>query len=167
MSEAFDLCFAIIVGHEGGYANDPRDPGGETKFGISKRSFPNVDIKALTVEAAKAIYRAKYWNPIRGDELPIGLALLVMDSAINNGVAAAVKWLQFAAGVKVDGVFGPRTLDAARAEGIDRRFHATRAEAMTEMKGWPTFGRGWAIRLATLPFQAMALEQSVRKSLPM
>lgn len=158
MSKAFGRCFDILLGHEGGVVDHPGDPGGRTKFGISQRAYPRVDIKNLTLDGARAIYLADYWRPIRGDELPISLALLVFDSAVNNGVGQAIRWLQRAADVPIDGVLGPRTIAAACAPGVEARFHLTRALAMTEMSGWPTFGKGWAIRLATLPFQALALD---------
>lgn len=159
MSKAFDRVFSLLLGHEGGYVDDPNDRGGETKYGISKRSYPKVDIRGLTLEGAKAIYAADYWRPIRGDELPIGLALLVFDSAVNNGVGAAIRWLQRAAGVPVDGVFGPRTIAAAVRPGVDAKFHLERAMAMTAMPTWPHHGKGWCVRLASLPFQAAALEE--------
>jgi len=157
MSAAFDAAFDILIGHEGGYSNNPRDPGGETRFGISKRSYPREDIKNLTVERAKEIYRRDYWRPIRGDELVAPLALLVFDAAVNNGVGQAIRWLQRAARVPVDGDLGPVTIAAAATVGVEARFHLERAMTMTDLPTWPTFGRGWCIRLATLPFQAFAM----------
>lgn len=128
-----------------------------TKFGISAASFPHLDIARLTIDDAKAIYEARYWQPIRGDDLPPGLALLCFDSAVNNGVGAATRWLQSAAGVTIDGAIGPKTIAAAQASGVDARFHLARTMAMTRMAAWADFGKGWAVRLATLPFQAASL----------
>lgn len=158
MSKLFDTCFEILIGHEGGLVDDPKDPGGKTNWGISSRSYPHVDVAKLTKDGAKELYLRDYWRPIRGDELPPGLALLVFDAAVNNGAGTAVKWLQRAAEVPVDGMLGPMTLAAASVYGVDMRFHLQRVVAMTKMPGWPHDGRGWAIRLATLPFQAAELD---------
>jgi lysozyme family protein len=175
-SERFDRCFKILVGHEGGLSTVRDDPGNwtggkigagklaGTKFGISAASFPTLDIANLTIEQARDVYRARYWHPIRGDQLPPGLGLLVFDSAVNNGVGQAIRWLQGAAGVRMDGDLGPVTLAAAQRPGVDAAFHLRRAMAMTEMAGWPSFGKGWAIRLATLPFQAATLDQIEARS---
>lgn len=157
---AFDRAFEILIGHEGGYVNDPNDRGGETKYGVSKRAYPNVDIKNLTLDGAKAIYKRDYWDKIRGDELPPGLALLAFDSAVNNGAGAAVRWLQAAVGATVDGVLGPKSMEAIRCTtGVAERFHAARVNAMTQMPTWDHHGRGWAKRLAALPFQAIAFDR--------
>lgn len=154
---AFEEAFRLVIGHEGGYSNDPRDPGGETKYGISKRSYPRVDIGALTLEGAHRIYRADYWDKIHGDDLDPGLALVAFDAAVNNGVGQAVRWLQGAVGVKADGVIGPITLDAlARADPqkVLVELHAQRIYMMAGLSTWKHFGRGWSRRLANLPYQA-------------
>lgn len=171
MSALFDRCFEVLIGHEGGYTRNREDRGNwtggkvgvgtlkGTKYGISAAAFPDLDIAGLTLEAAKAIYLAEYWRPIRGDELVPALALLVFDAAVNNGVGAATEWLQRAAGVTVDGSIGPKTLAAAALDGVDERFHFERVLAMTRQTAWGVFGKGWAIRLASLPFQAAAVER--------
>lgn len=162
MPTVFDQCFAAVIGAEGGYANNPADPGGETKFGISKRSYPSLDIKSLTLDDAKTIYRNDYWNRVQGDTLPPPLALVVFDSAVNNGVSRAVKWLQLVAGVPQDGIVGPATLAAAARKPMIAVMTEFMAERMLFQLTLPTvnaFGRGWARRLAALPFAAMALEQ--------
>lgn len=145
----FNRAFAIVVGHEGGYVNHPHDPGGETNWGISKRSYPALDIAALTIESARLIYRRDYWDRCQ------------CDAAVNNGVAQASRWLQAVVGTTQDGVIGRVTL--ARA-GTDRRgaldvaaeVHARRLLMMVALPGWATFGGGWARRLALLPLQAGA-----------
>lgn len=147
----FDECFAKLIGHEGGYVFDARDPGGETKFGISKRAYPNIDIHALTLDAAKAIYRRDYWQRCRCDELPPGVAFDVFDAAVNSGPAQAAKWLQAAVGTAQDGVIGPVTLAAVgRLPGaaLQARLAGKRLEFMAGLPTWPTFGRGWARRIA-------------------
>lgn len=101
----------FVLSWEGGYVNDPRDPGGETKYGISKRAHPSVDIRNLTIQQAHEIYRADYWERIRGDYLPPRAAIAVMDFAVHSGVPAASLALQGEVGAKQDGVIGPRTIE--------------------------------------------------------
>lgn len=150
----FDKAFEILIGHEGGYVNDLADRGGETKYGISKRAYPHIDITNLTLAQAKNIYRTDYWDKVNCSSLPPDLALLVFDAAVNNGVSAASRWLQGAANVAVDGAIGPKTIAASFSSGVAERFHAMRVDAMTKMSTWSNHGRGWAKRLASLPFEA-------------
>jgi lysozyme family protein len=157
MTNLFDKAFEILIGHEGGYVNDPHDRGGETKYGISKRAYPNVDIRNLTLQQAKDIYRNDYWDRMKCDSFPPFLAVLVFDAAVNNGVGAATRWLQLAGGVTADGIIGPKTIAASFSDGVAAKFHAMRVNAMTNMPTWPNHGRGWAKRLAALPFEAMAI----------
>lgn len=96
------------------FEDDPDDPGGRTKYGIDQRSHPGVDIRNLTREEAKAIYRRDYWDAVKADELPAGLRLVVVDIAVNNGRGRAIKWLQQAVGVDADGRIGPKTLAAVQ-----------------------------------------------------
>ena len=103
---------AVVIKIEGGYVNDPDDAGGETKYGISKRSYPDVDIRGLTKTAAAAIYLDDYWYPLRCENVPGVLALPLLDSGVNQGRRTAVRLLQGVLGVKVDGLIGPKTLAA-------------------------------------------------------
>lgn len=126
----FDRAFAIVLGHEGGYTADPMDPGnwtggapgrGEcrgTNWGISAASYPDLPIRTLTPDQARAIYRRDYWDRVRGDRLPPSLALLVFDAAVNCGAGRAARWLQGALGVAQDGVVGEITI-AALARRIE------------------------------------------------
>lgn len=158
---AFDEAFRIVVGHEGGYVDDPRDPGGRTKFGISQRSYPNLDIGALTLDDAKRIYKRDFWERAHCHIMDPGLALIVFDAAVNNGVGQAARWLQAALGVTVDGVIGPATraaLAQANAEEVLTELHASRIYMMAGLSTWKTFGRGWSRRLARLPYQAARME---------
>lgn len=154
-SPVFDQAVDFVLGEriEGGYSNDPRDPGGETKFGIAKRSHPGVNIRALTREDAIAIYKAEYWDAARCDDLPGAIAVAVFDSAVNQGVGVAIRLLQKAAGVTADGVIGPKTLAAVEA--------AEPGELLVQFLGWrlrryaftgqaATFMRGWANRVLYL-----------------
>lgn len=148
----FDDAFALVIGNEGGYSNNPRDPGGETRFGISKRAYPNEDIRALTLDRAKEIYRRDYWDKVRGDELPTLVGQQVFDAAANHGAANAVRMLQSALGVTIDGALGPITLRAAWESNpvvFGVLFNAARLEFYTTLPTWPDFGRGWARRVAS------------------
>lgn len=129
------------------YENDIDDPGGATKFGIDQRSHPNVDIRNLTMEQAKEIYRKDYWAKVKGGELPEKIAVVIMDIAVNNGTGRAAKWLQELAGVQIDGVIGPITVAASQKLNemdvvslLDRREDFYRAIAKGRMakflKGW-------------------------------
>ena len=107
----FDIAIEIILHHEGGYVNDPDDPGGETNMGITKRDFPHLDIKNLTVHQAKAVYRDKYWNAVRGDRISNQeVANQMFDFAVNAGVNRATKVAQKIMKISADGIFGDQTL---------------------------------------------------------
>jgi len=159
---AFDQAMVIILASEGGYSNNSADPGGETNFGISKRAFPDVDIASLTVDGAKALYKQHYWDKTAGglDNVDPGLALVLMDAAVNNGVGAANKFLQSALGVAADGVVGPQTLAAlknADPQEVLVAAHGARINMMANLSTWKTFGHGWSKRLAHLPYQAAGM----------
>ena len=147
----FDQAFDALISHEGGYVSDPRDPGGETKFGISKRAYPNVDIKSLTLEQAKAIYKSDYWDRSQCDSLPPVVAFQVFDTAVNSGIGQSIRFLQRAVGVADDGQVGPLTVNAVKrldAETIVARFNGQRLDFMTRLSTWDVFGKGWARRIA-------------------
>lgn len=109
-----------VLIHEGGYVNDPTDNGGETKYGISKRAYPDLDIKNLTKEKAIEIYKRDYWDGNKCDLLPEGLNYAHFDTAINSGGNRAAKILQEAAGVVIDGIIGKKTLAAAKKLSAER-----------------------------------------------
>ena len=147
----FDYFIERVLTHEGGYVNDPRDPGQETRWGISKRSYPAVDIRNLTRAQAIDIYRRDFWQRVRGDELPREFAFQALDAAVNHGIGNAVRWMQRAAGVADDGVIGPVTLAAVqRAQPADLvlRFNAERLRFYAKLTTFSTFGRGWVNRVA-------------------
>ena len=165
-SEAFASSLPFILRWEGGYVNHPADPGGETKYGISKRSYPHLDIASLTLTDAKEIYWRDYWAKAGCDLCDPGLALVVFDAAVNNGVRQAVRWLQQAVVVASDGVIGPLTQAAiAAAKGqagvaAMQEMHAQRIDTMARLPGWSSFGTGWSRRLARLPYQAAVVAAS-------
>lgn len=148
----FDQAFEKVIGHEGGYSNDKRDPGGETKYGISKRAYPFMDIKGLTLEHAKEIYRQDYWNRLKLDQFPECIRFDLFDAAVNSGVRAAAKMLQKACEVIPDGIIGQQTISAANSmdpEQLDSRLSGQRLLFLTELPTFPTYGRGWVKRVAT------------------
>ena len=124
-NQTFDTAFQLLIEKEGGYVNDPYDKGGETKYGISKRAYPNLDIKNLTLEQAKQIYYKDYWLKSKADKMPPKLSIIHFDTAVNTGVNTANKILQKALNkqgfnLTVDGIIGNKTLSAVKNADIDR-----------------------------------------------
>ena len=147
----FEQCFEKLIAHEGGYTEGKNDPGGETNFGISKRAYPQVDIKNLTRDAAKQIYKRDYWDRAQCDKLPPTLAYLLFDAAVNSGIGQAIRFLQRAIGVADDGLLGPLTLAAIQrtdSESLCARFIGQRLDFMTRLSTFDYFGKGWSRRLA-------------------
>lgn len=147
----FDAAFDRLMGHEGGYVNDPADPGGETQWGISKRSYPHLNIRALTRDEAKEIYRTDFWERLNGDRLHDGVAFQVFDFAVNSGIDTAVRYLQRAVGVADDGNWGQKSqaaADSTTESDTIMRLNAERLDFMTRLSVWPSFGKGWARRIA-------------------
>ena len=125
MLTRFDDIIEVVLHHEGGYVNDPDDPGGETNFGIAKRSHPDVDIKNLTKDGAKEIYYQDYWMKNRVPQMPDDLKHIYFDMSINQGRGRDVKILQKAANakganLKVDGGLGPKTIGALNGVELER-----------------------------------------------
>lgn len=147
MNRDFDLAVAFVLAEEGGYSNNPADPGGETNFGISRRAYPNLDIRGLSREAAIALYRRDYWDALPA--LPGRLAVCVFDFAVNAGLRQAIMTLQAAIGTTADGVFGPVSRGAlARHSEADAcvLFCAERARFYAGLRDFPVFGKGWLRR---------------------
>lgn len=143
----------LILKHEGGYVNHPDDPGGETNMGISKRSYPNEDIKGMTKERAQEIYKQDYWDKVKGDELPAPVALVCFDIAVMSGCHRACRMLQKAVGVSTDGIVGPVTLKAVREayraseDNLIKDLSDIRLNFYKRLKHFETFGRGWTNRI--------------------
>lgn len=147
----FDTAFERLIGHEGGYVFDRRDAGGETKYGITARSYPGEDIKGMTLQRAKAIYARDFWGPAGCDAVPDGIKFDLFDMAVNSGVSRAIKTLQLACGEVPDGILGPRTLTALSSMPASRlvaRLSGQRLLFMTGLPEWIAFGKGWARRIA-------------------
>lgn len=145
----FDKAFKEVIGHEGGYVNDPSDRGGETKYGVSKLAYPNEDIKNLTLERAKELYKRDYWDKANIDSLPQHLQIMHFGFVVNFGIAGANKVLQKAAGVKPDGIMGSRTLAAAQSVTTERYICYVLDRYMRIIAARPAnakFAKGWSNR---------------------
>lgn len=114
-----EIAIKRVIAAEGGskITDDPRDPGGLTKFGISKKAYPSLDIRNLTEAQAVAIYKRDYWDKIQGDFLPYNVAYTIFNYAVNRGISVAVKYAQKVVGLPEDGVIGPKTIAAIKAKG--------------------------------------------------
>lgn len=156
----FDAAFDLLLSptYEGGYSNDPHDRGKETKYGISKRSYPALDIKNLTRADVKPIYRRDFWGPAGCDAVPDALKYPLFDFAVNSGPKTAVRTLQKRLQVETDGIIGPITLmeisiwpenDLALTLCMDR------LNFMTTLPTWPAHGKGWSRRIASLAYQIL------------
>lgn len=146
----FEECVAIVIQSEGDYVYDERDPGGETKYGISKRAYPQLEIRSLTKEDAALLYKRDYWDMVQGDRLPDYMRLLVFDCAVNQGVARACLYMQRSVGVPADGVIGPMTLEALFKEEPSvfiKSFAEMRHAQYMKSSGWQYYGGGWSKRL--------------------
>lgn len=156
MDQDLHRAFEVVVGIEGGYVNDPKDPGGETKWGISKRAYPALDIKNLTRQEAEGIYLRDYWLKCKCDQLKWPLNLFLFDSAVNQGHDAAIKMLQKALGVAQDGMIGPITLGKAKLAGPEQiaMFMSYRALRYTGTRNFDRYGTGWFKRMFLVAFEA-------------
>lgn len=161
----FDDAVARLKLVEKGFTKDPRDrgnwTGGQigkgvlkgTKFGISAAAYPHLDIEHLTWPEARQIYAVDYWGRVRCDELPGQLRYPMFDISVHSGQDRAIRFLQEAAGAEIDGNFGPKTLHAVKGlvpEMVLRRMDGQRLLLMADDPAWPTYGRGWCIRLAEI-----------------
>ncbi len=158
-----------ILAAEGGYSNNPKDPGGETKYGITQRTARAHGYKGamreLPLSVAQAIYRESYWDACRCDELPPAIRLAVFDAAVNSGPAQSILWLQRCLMVTANGVVNKATLAAAQrmdAGELVNMLLNRRLDFLRQLRTWPTFGKGWTARIE----QIRRLSQSFREPLP-
>ena len=151
---SFQRAISFTLRWEGGYVNDPADPGGETNFGISKRSYPDLDIASLTEEQAREIYRRDYWDKVCGSDLPALTAIVVFDWAVHSGPALASRALQRSVGANPDGVIGPRTLESVYRRVGGSPFADSDLAAALVMKRGETIARLVSRRPTHLRFMA-------------
>jgi len=158
MQANYDKCLETILHHEGGYVNHPKDPGGETNLGVTKRVYlehgGTKDMKDLLVEDVAPIYKKGYWDKMKGDDLPGGLDLCVFDFGVNAGPGRAAKFLQSMIGTTVDGGIGPNTLakveeyvrENGEAESVEK-YQSMRQKYYEQLSTFATFGKGWTRRV--------------------
>ena len=158
MQANYDKCLETILHHEGGYVNHPKDPGGETNLGVTKRVYlehgGKKDMKDLLVEDVAPIYKKGYWDKMKGDQLPNGLDLCVFDFGVNAGPGRAAKYLQTMIGTVADGGIGPNTLkklgEYVEETGLEKsieNYQGARQDYYEKLSTFATFGRGWTRRV--------------------
>ncbi len=177
--DTFAAAVALVLEHEGGYVDHPRDPGGATKYGITRRTLarwravrpwwklPKSAVRRLSRREARDIYRARYWERCQCQELPTGLDYVVFDAAVNSGPQRAVKWLQQVVGTTVDGVIGARTLAAAARYPPDQaitHYMNRRVKFLRALSTFPTFGRGWLGRTASVHRRALQMAKATHSA---
>ena len=168
MNDNFATCLRLTLAYEGGWSDNPKDPGGATMRGVTLATYSawlghhatKAELRAIPQAHVEAIYRELYWDAVRGDDLPAGLDLVAFDGAVNSGPSRGAKWLQAGLGVTADGAIGAKTLDAASKADHARAVGAAcdaRLHFLQGLKTWPTFGKGWAARVAKVRAAALAM----------
>lgn len=173
MRPTFDDALPLVLVHEGGYVNHPRDPGGATNKGITWRTYAAwrrardlepQSVRFITDEEVAAIYKRQYWDAVRADDLPAGLDYAVFDFAVNSGPARAAKFLQRILGVEADGHIGEITLAAVNGrqdvKNIITQLCDNRLAWLRRLSHFDTFGRGWTRRVSEVKLKASAMADS-------
>jgi len=157
--------FELMLQSEGGFVNHPSDPGGMTNLGVTKATWENwvgresdeAEMRGLTPEKVEPLYKKKFWDAVRGDELPVGLDYLAFDFAVNAGPGRSIKIMQSAVGVTPDGGFGPMTMAAVQAVDpveLIERFSQAKEDFYRSLNTFSTFGKGWLNRVADVKVKA-------------
>lgn len=157
MKQNFDQCLEMLLRHEGGFVNHPEDPGGATNLGVTLATYEQWVGRAVTIDEMKAltpkdvapIYKDRYWDAVRGDDLPSGVDWSIFDWAVNSGPGRASRALQRIVGVTADGKIGPITLKAVhdmKADKIIDKMYDARQHFYEQLSTFDTFGRGWTRR---------------------
>ena len=168
MNSNWQTSFKLMLKSEGGYVYHPSDPGGRTNLGVTQATWENwigrqsdeAEMRGLTPEKVEPLYKKKYWDAVRGDELPVGLDYLMFDFAVNAGAGRAIKTLQTAVGVTPDGGFGPMTMAAVQAVDpveLIERFSQAKEDFYRSLITFATFGKGWLNRVADVKVKASAM----------
>lgn len=168
MNNNWKQAFELMLASEGGFSNHPSDPGGMTNLGVTKATWENwvgresdeAEMRGLTPEKVEPLYKKKYWDAVRGDELPAGISYLLFDFAVNAGVGRSIKTLQTAVGVTPDGGFGPMTMAAVQAvdpNDLIERFSQAKEDFYRSLTTFATFGKGWLNRVADVKVKASAM----------
>jgi len=167
MQSTYETCLPLLLAHEGGYTNHPNDPGGPTNFGITiddyrryvKPDATTADVRAMKLSEAKSIYRSKYWDAQRCDELPAGVDYVIFDYGVNSGLGRSGKVLRRALALPVNS-----SLDAAIAAAHASDYQVLivsicdeRLRFLQTLKTWTVFGVGWGRRVAEVRSVALAM----------
>lgn len=172
----FALALGEVLKHEGGWADHPKDPGGATMKGVTLATYrryrpgaTKAQLRAITDAELQRIYREGYWNEIRGDDLLAGLDLSLFDFAVNSGPSRAAIYLQTILGVAPDGKIGPLTLAAIakhKPEALISELCSQRLGFLERLSTWPTFGKGWASRVAQVRAKALSMASALPTPMP-
>ena len=169
MRANFDAALAAVLAHEGGYVNDPRDPGGATNRGVTQGTYdawradhqlPLQSVRLITPAEVMAVYKRRYWDAVRGDTMPSGLDYCLFDFAVNSGPKRAITYLQRVLGIADDGKLGPMTMEAANSVSAKDLIEGVCNLRLAFMKKQPTFdrfGRGWSRRVADVRAKAKGM----------
>ena len=153
----FQTAFDLLITHEGGYSNHIDDKGGSTMYGVTEavaraEGYEGL-MQNLPLDFAKQVYRKRYWDACRCDQMPDALRYPLFDAAVNSGPGQAIKWLQSCIGVKVDGAIGPITRQAANMASpqvLRQQMIGKRLAFMTRLDNWSSNAKGWARRIASI-----------------
>lgn len=152
----FTRALIEVLKHEGGYVDHPDDPGGETNYGITVAAARENgylgDMRSIPMHVVADIYKRKYWDKVKADEMPESVRYALFDYAVNSGASAAIRALQRVCCVADDGIVGPMTINAANTYSghLGAALCGYRLQFMTDLKTWPTFGKGWSRRIASI-----------------
>lgn len=172
MTDNFDYCLDHVLKSEGGFVNHPQDPGKATNLGVTQKvweawlgkSVTEDDMRELTPEMVKPLYKAQYWNRVKGDDLPAGLDLSVFDLAVNSGVHRAGVTLQRIIKAKEDGIIGNQTLFLVKnndPKDLIQKYAERRRFFVRGLYTYATFGRGWEARITRVETDSLALWSKV------
>jgi len=168
MKQNFDYALTHVLKHEGGFVCHKDDPGGMTNLGCTKavweewvgHEVTEKTMRSLTANDVSPLYKRKYWDKVKADELPAGIDYCVFDAAINSGPGRAIKFLQGVLGVDQDGNIGPKTMAAIKAfdaKDLIQDYSKRRLSFLMDLKHWPTFGKGWAKRVSEVEKTALTM----------
>lgn len=173
MNSNFDKCLELLLVHEGGFVNHPQDPGGMTNLGVTKKVWEEwvghdvneKEMRNLTLTMVAPLYKRKYWDACRANELVLGLDYCVFDIAVNSGVGRAIKLLQSSVGATPDGGYGSITVALVKKaeqepEKLIETLCAKRLEFLESLKAFPTFGKGWSRRVAEVKEKALEMARA-------
>jgi len=168
----FHNCLAVTLGYEGGYSNNPHDPGGATMNGIIQTEYDSWrkarglsirPVKFIDASERDEIYEEQYWTPLKCEDLPLGIDLMVFDLGVNSGIVRSAKHLQQCLGVNADGHIGLITLGAVRKvndrTSLIKKLSAKRLSFLQALKNWKWFGRGWRNRVVDITAKALKMSR--------